>query len=181
VVAGHWAEGPFTFEGRHYSTKDLDALPKPVQRPRPPLILGGSGGPRSLALAARYADEYNTVYKTAAECAEMRRNLDEACRKEGRDPIPLSLMTGWLAGEDRAALLQRAGRLAEWSGSDGGAESFLADLPEAWLAGTLDELAERLDELNEAGVERVMLQHLLHRDLGAVEEIGVRWGLASAR
>jgi len=181
VVAGHWADGPFSFHGRHYAIDELDALPKPVQRPGPPLIMGGSGGPRSLRLAARHADEYNTVYKTAAECAEMRRNLDEACRREGRVPIPLSLMTGWLAGEDRAALLERAGKLAERRGHDGGAESFLAELPESWLAGTLDELTASLGELSSAGVERVMLQHLLHRDLDAVEEIGRRWGRASTR
>jgi alkanesulfonate monooxygenase SsuD/methylene tetrahydromethanopterin reductase-like flavin-dependent oxidoreductase (luciferase family) len=143
--------------------------------------MGGSGGPRSLRLAARWCDEYNTVYKTAAECAEVRRNLDEACRREGRDPIPLSLMTGWLAGEDRAELLDRAGRLAEWRGQGGKAEDFLRELPGSWLAGTLEELDGRLVELADAGVERVMLQHLLHRDLDAVEEIGRRWGLASTR
>jgi hypothetical protein len=102
----------------------------------------------------------------------MRRALDEACRHEGRDPIPLSLMTGCLAGEDRAELLDRAGRLAEWRGHEVGPVSFLDTLPESWLPGTLGELAARLDELAGAGVERVMLQHLLHRDLDAVEQIG---------
>ena len=174
VVTGQWADGPFSFEGRHYEIKELDAHPKPVQRPRPPLIMGGSGGPRSLRLGARYADEYNTVYKTAAECADMRRNLDEACRREERDPIPLSLMTGWLAGEDRAELLDRAGRLAEWRGQGGRAEEFLRELPDSWLTGTPEELAAQLDDLARAGVERVMLQHLLHRDLDAVELIGRR-------
>jgi F420-dependent oxidoreductase-like protein len=174
VVTGQWADGPISLEGRRYAIKDLDAQPKPVQRPRPPLLIGGSGRPRSLRLAARYADEYNTTYRTAAGCAEVRRALDEACRREGRDPIPLSLMTGWLAGEDRAELLDRAGRLAEWRGQRGSAEDFLSGLPEAWLAGTLDELTPRLEELAEAGIERVMLQHLLHRDLDAVEQIGRR-------
>jgi F420-dependent oxidoreductase-like protein len=174
VVTGQWADGPFSFEGRHYAIRQLDARAKPVQRPRPPIIVGGSGGPRSLGLAARYGDEYNTIYRTAAECAELRRNLDEACRREGRDPIPLSLMTGWLTGEDRAELLDRAGRLAEWRGQGGGAEDFLRGLPDAWLAGTLDELTPRLEELAEAGVERVLAQHLLHRDLDAVEQIGRR-------
>jgi F420-dependent oxidoreductase-like protein len=172
IVTGAWADGPFSFEGRHYAIKELDARPKPLQRPRPPLIVGGSGGPRSLRLAARYADEYNTTYRSAAACAEVRRNLDEACRREGREPIPLSLMTGWLAGEDRAELLDRAGRLAAWRGHGGGGEGLLAGLPEGFLAGTLDELRARLDELADAGVERVMLQYLLHRDLDAVEQIG---------
>ena len=84
----------------------------------PNLIVGGRGGPRSIRIAARYADEYNTVNKTAAECAEIREQLDAACAAEGRDPIPLSLMASWLAGEDRAELLDRAARLAEWQAQD---------------------------------------------------------------
>jgi F420-dependent oxidoreductase-like protein len=170
VVTGEWADGPFSFEGRRYRMRGLDALPKPVQRPRPNLIVGGRGGRRSLALAARFADEYNTFHKTVDECAVIRRELDEACRREGRDPIPLSLMTGWVAGEDRAELNERAARLAEWSGDDRGPER----LPASWLVGTLDELEARLRALAEVGVERVMLQHLLHRDLDAVEQIGRR-------
>ena len=148
--------------------------PKPLQQPRPNLLVGGSGGPRSVRLAARFADEYNTVNKTAEECAELRTRLDEACAAEGREPIPLSLMTGWLAGEDRAELLDRAGRLSEWTGRGADAETFLSEQAPAALAGTLDECIERIGELASAGVERVMLQLLLHRDLDAVEQIGRR-------
>jgi alkanesulfonate monooxygenase SsuD/methylene tetrahydromethanopterin reductase-like flavin-dependent oxidoreductase (luciferase family) len=160
LIAHQWTDGA--------------AQPKPVQKPRPNLIVGGRGGPRSIRMAARYADEYNTVSKTAEECAALREQLDEACAEAGREPIPLSLMTGWLAGEDRAELLDRAGRHAEWQRFEGSAEDFLADQRDASLAGTLDELVERLRELGEAGVERVMLQHLLHRDLDAVAQIGRR-------
>jgi alkanesulfonate monooxygenase SsuD/methylene tetrahydromethanopterin reductase-like flavin-dependent oxidoreductase (luciferase family) len=159
LIAGQWSD-------------DSPIEPKPVQRPRPNLIVGGRGGPRSLRLAARFADEYNTVNKTAEECAELRGQLDEACAAEGREPIPLSLMTGWLAGEDRAELLDRAGRLSEWTGRGADAETFLSEQPPAAIAGTIDEGVERLRELAGAGVERVMLQHLLHRDVGAVEQIG---------
>jgi F420-dependent oxidoreductase-like protein len=113
VVTGEWAEGPFSFEGRRHRVRDLDALPKPVQRPRPNLIVGGSGGPRSLALAARFADEYNTVSKSAEECAAIRRALDDACREAGREPIPLSLMTRWDAGTDPGALEQATDDLRE--------------------------------------------------------------------
>jgi F420-dependent oxidoreductase-like protein len=172
VVTGQWAPGPLSFDGRHYRMRELEALPKPVQSPRPNLIVGGIGRPRSLALAARFADEYNTVFKTAAECQAIRTDLDAACRREGRDPIPLSLMTGWLAGSDRAELLDRAGRLAEWRGADGGGESLLRSLPESWLSGTVDEVSASLEDLADAGVERVMLQHLLHRDVDAVALIG---------
>jgi F420-dependent oxidoreductase-like protein len=171
LISRQWADGAFSFEGRHYRVEDLDALPKPVQRPRPNLIVGGHGGPRSLALAARFADEYNTTFETAERCAAMLRDLGEACEREGRDPLPLSLMTGWLVGEDRDELLDRAGRLARWRGHQGTAESFLETLPGSWIVGTLDEARQRLEELAGAGVERVMLQHLLHRDLDAVEQI----------
>jgi F420-dependent oxidoreductase-like protein len=174
VITRAWAQGPSSFEGRRYSVGEVDVLPKPIQKPRPNLILGGSGGPRSLGLAARFSDEYNSVFKTATECAAIRRDLDDACRDAGRDSIPLSVMTGWLVGEDRSELLDRAGRLAEQRGESGGADSFLSRLPESWIVGTLDEAVERLHALAGQGVERVMLQHLLHRDLGAVEQIGRR-------
>ncbi|MEA2330242.1 MAG: hypothetical protein QOH58_380 [Thermoleophilaceae bacterium] len=172
LVARQWAEGPFSFDGRHYRVRGLDALPKPVQRPRPKLIVGGRGGNRSIALGARHADEYNTVNKSAAECAAVRAELDAACAAVRRDPIPLSLMTGWLVADDRDQLLGRAAELAERRGHGGPPERFLEELPESFITGTVDEGIERLRELRGAGIERVMLQHLLHRDLAAVEQIG---------
>src|SRR5436305_2881543 len=170
VITRAWADGTSSYESERYPIRELDALPKPVQRPRPNLILGGRAGPRSLALSARFADESNTIFNTADECAEIRRALDDACRVEDREPVPLSLMTGWLVGEDRDQLLDRAGRLAERRGHPGDPEAFLAELPDAWITGTLDEAVERLRELAAADVQGVMLQHLLHDDLGAVEQ-----------
>jgi F420-dependent oxidoreductase-like protein len=174
VVLGHWAGGPFSFEGEHYRARDLDARPKPVQQPRPPLILGGSGGPRSLRLAARYADEYNTVMSTAGEIAALRRRLDSACEAQERDPasLPLSMMTGWLVGADREDLRDRAARLSAWKGGDGDGEDFLADIRESTVVGTVPEAIEQLQELEQAGLTRIMGQHLLHRDLGAIELMG---------
>ncbi|MEA2565975.1 MAG: hypothetical protein QOD49_1152, partial [Actinomycetota bacterium] len=175
--------GPFSFEGSYYRAKDLDALPKPVQRPRPPLILGGKGGERSLHLAARLADEYNTVFSTPAEMAEMRERLDRACEDEGRDPatLPLSLMTGWLVGADGDELRDRAHRLAEWRGADDDPDAFLAGLPDSWVTGTVPQAVDHLRELQEAGVKRIMAQHLLHRDLEAIELIGTEVIPAIAR
>jgi alkanesulfonate monooxygenase SsuD/methylene tetrahydromethanopterin reductase-like flavin-dependent oxidoreductase (luciferase family) len=174
IVRGHWAEGPFTFEGEHYSARELDARPKPVQRPRPPLILGAKGGPRSLRLGARYADEYNTVMATAEEIADIRRRLDEACEAEGRDPasLPLSMMTGWLVGADRAELRGRASRLSQWKGQGDDGEAFIAGLRETTILGTAEEAIEQLRALEEAGLTRIMGQHLLHRDLDAVALMG---------
>ncbi len=173
VVRGHWAEGPFSFEGRHYRARELEALPKPLQRPLP-LVLGGRGGPRSLRMAARYADEYNTVMATVAEVAEIRAGLDRACEAEGRDAatLPLSMMTGWLVGAGRDELVDRAARLSRWKGEDGDGEAFLAGLRESAISGTVEEAIEQLRELEEAGLTRVMGQHLLHRDLDAVALMG---------
>jgi F420-dependent oxidoreductase-like protein len=169
IVRGHWGEGPFDFDGEYYSARELDALPKPVQQPLP-LILGGRGGPRSLRLAARYADEYNTVMATPKEVADIRRRLDEACAAEGRDPVtlPLSMMTGWLVGADRDELIDRASRLAQWKGEGDDGEAFVAGLRESTILGTVEEAVEQLRELEAAGLTRIMGQHLLHRDLDAV-------------
>lgn len=173
IVRGHWSEGPFSFEGDRYSVRELDARPKPVQRPLP-LILGAKGGPRSLRLAARHADEYNTVMSTAAEIADLRERLDRACEKEGRDPVslPLSMMTGWLVGADRGELLDRAARLSRWKGRGDDGEAFIAGLRPSTILGTVDEAVEQLRELEAAGLARIMGQHLLHRDLDAVALMG---------
>ena len=168
VHDGHWGEGPFTFEGEHYTLRDLDAQPKPVQRPHPPLIMGGAAGPRAARLAARFADEYNTVMPTLDEIRERRERITAACEQAGRDPIPFSVMTTTLIGADRAELERRAAALGELSGQ----AVDLDAVRDRWLAGTVDELVARLREYDEAGVSRVYLQHLLHRDLDAVELIG---------
>jgi alkanesulfonate monooxygenase SsuD/methylene tetrahydromethanopterin reductase-like flavin-dependent oxidoreductase (luciferase family) len=92
LVLKEWDEGSFTLEGQHYSMQNLDALPKPITRPR--LLLGGGGGRRSLALAARCADEYNVFHKSEEELRKIRSGLDDACESIGREPadLPLSLM-----------------------------------------------------------------------------------------
>lgn len=174
IIRGHWAPGPFTFDGEHFSAKDLDALPKPVQQPRPPLILGGRGGPRSLRLAASYADEYNCVMATAAEVADIRKRLDQACEAEDRDPanLPLSMMTTWLVGADADDLRDRAARLSEWKGEGGDGDALLASLRESAIQGTVPEAIAQLQELEQAGLTRIMGQHLLHRDLAAIELMG---------
>jgi alkanesulfonate monooxygenase SsuD/methylene tetrahydromethanopterin reductase-like flavin-dependent oxidoreductase (luciferase family) len=170
VVHGSWSDGPFTFDGEHYSLRELDARPKPVQRPHPPIIIGGNAGPRSAALAARYADEYNTVFATPAEVSERRAVVERACEQAGREPLPFSLMTGVVLGRDRGELQDRARRLAELTGGD--APSFLAEPPSGWIVGTLEDAAAQVAALADAGVQRIMCQHLVHDDLDTVALIG---------
>jgi alkanesulfonate monooxygenase SsuD/methylene tetrahydromethanopterin reductase-like flavin-dependent oxidoreductase (luciferase family) len=162
TVREHWTTGP--------------ALPKPVQQPHPPLIVGGSAGRGTAEPAARFADEYNTLLADPEECSRRRRRLDEACERVGRDPATMrfSLMTGCLVGADQDELRERARRLLARRGEEGGdPDALIARYRERGVAGTPDEVVERLIELEEAGsVERVMLQHLQHDDLEAVALIG---------
>jgi F420-dependent oxidoreductase-like protein len=165
---GHWGDGPFSFQGKYYTLKDLDARPRPVQRPHPPLILGGSAGPRAARLAARFADEYNTVMPTLEQIVERRAAIVAACERAGREPIPFTVMTTAVIGSGPADLQRKAEALAAWRGEP-------VDLPaesETWIAGTVDQVVARLRRYEEAGVERIYLQHLVHRDLDTVELIG---------
>lgn len=168
------AEEEVTFEGRHYRLEACRALPKPVQDPHPPLLLGGGAGPQAAALAARWADEYNVNFVTPREAGAARERLDEACRARERDPasLPLSLMTGALIGPDPAGLRERARRLAARRAEDGDAEALLASRGPNVLTGTPEQVLEQLAAYAGAGVRRVLLQHLLHDDLEAVALIG---------
>jgi len=174
LIHRYWEEGPFNYEGRHYRAKNLDPLPKPMQEPKLPLILGGKGGPRSLRLAAALADEYNTVMSTVEEIADIRKRLDQACEAADRDPksLPLSMMTGWVVGADEDELRDRASRLAQWKGEGDDGEAFLAGLRPSTIKGTTPEAIEQLRELERAGLSRIMGQHLLHRDLDAIALMG---------
>lgn len=174
IITGQWGEGAFSFAGEHFKAVDIDALPKPVQRPLP-LVVGGRGKPRSVRIAARWASEYNTVFSGPDRVRELRATLDAACAEQGRDPatLPLSLMTGWLVGETRAEVVDRAARLARWQGKGEDGERFLAEeVDDAWIVGTVSEAIEQLRALHDAGCHRVMAQHLLHRDTAAIELIG---------
>jgi F420-dependent oxidoreductase-like protein len=174
IVHRSWSEAPLTFEGRHYRVEGLHALPRPVQDPHPPLIVGGHGGRRSAALAARWSDEYNTISADPAECARLRAAVEDAWEAEGRDPatVRFSLMTGSVVGEDRAEVLDRARAVMATIRETGDPEAFLRGRADTWVVGTVDEARERILELEGAGVDRVMLQHLAPDDLGMVALMG---------
>jgi F420-dependent oxidoreductase-like protein len=173
IVTRSWTEEAFSFHGQHYQVQDLRALPKPVQRPRPTLLVGGRAGPRSLALAARFADEYNTTGVPHEELPDHRRRLLEAWRDAGRDPdtARLSLMTTCVVGRDRAEVNERVRQVLAAIGVDAGVGEVVEGRPN-WLLGTVDQVVERLQGLESAGVSRVMLQHLDHADLEMVAVLG---------
>jgi F420-dependent oxidoreductase-like protein len=149
IVRRSWDPEPFDFDGRFYQLRNANPLPKPTRRP--PLIMGGAAKPRSLALARRWADEYNAIFHTVEECRELAERVA---------PLPFSLMTTFVLGADEGEVREKAARLGT------------TEIPPQWIAGTPGQVIARLHELEQAGVQRVMLQHLLHDDLEAVELTG---------
>jgi alkanesulfonate monooxygenase SsuD/methylene tetrahydromethanopterin reductase-like flavin-dependent oxidoreductase (luciferase family) len=142
-------------------TQADDIWPKPLQHPRPPIIVGGSARPRTVAAAMRHADEYNTVFPTVDEARERKEILDDAARAAGREPLRFSMMIGCVVGTDGADLDARLARFREVVGPN----------PPP-IVGTVDEVVDRLREYEAVGVERAMLQHLLHEDVAMVEVLG---------
>jgi F420-dependent oxidoreductase-like protein len=167
-------EEEVAFEGRFYRLDAVYSLPKPVQEPHPPLILGGQGGPRSVRLAARWADEYNTHNQPPQRLRELRARLDGACERIDRDPatLSLSLMTGTLIGRDPSELETRAARLMARTGQVGDVAAFLAGRRPGEITGAVDQALEQLAAFAEAGVRRVMMQHLDHEDLDLLALVG---------
>jgi F420-dependent oxidoreductase-like protein len=172
IIVGQWTETPFDFEGRHYRLEALQAMPKPLQQPRPPVIVGGSARPRTARLAARFADEYNTIFASSDELKERRENLLRAADDLGREPLVLSLMTGCVVGRDRAELHERIARLLARFGREGDPEQYVRERRDRMVLGTVDEVIERLNELEELGVQRIFLQHLVHEDVEMVQLLG---------
>ncbi len=175
IIHRSWTEETFSFKGRHYELEDCAALPRPLQRPRPPLIMGGEAKPRSIALAVRFADEYNTLAATFDEVRERRRRLVEGCEGAGRAPHTLrySVMAVTIVGADRAEVLERA-RLVQHRFFDPADDvaALVDSRADRWLVGTAEQAIERLQVLAKAGVERVYLQHLAHEDTEMVRFVG---------
>jgi F420-dependent oxidoreductase-like protein len=170
ILMGTWGEDEFSFSGKHYTLSGLNAQPKPVQRPHPPVIMGGNAGPRTAALAARFADEYNTPFASLEQIRERKANIDAACERAGRDPIPFSAMLGVILGADGAEVERRARRVADATGRDAG--DFLGDPPQGWIVGTLEQAAEQLAPFREAGVSRAMCNQFVETEVDQVARLG---------
>jgi len=160
IITGLWstpAGQTFSYDGAHYSLTDSPALPKPVQRPKIPVIIGGGGARRTPALAARYADEFNAAFVPAADAAVGFERVREACAAEGRDPASMVLSTAQVVccGKDEAELARRAAAI----GRD------LSDLRSNGLAGSPSEIVDQLGAFADAGATTAYLQILDLTDL----------------
>jgi len=153
-------EEPVTWTGSHFRLDGAYCRPRPLQSPRPPLWVGGKGGPRLLRLVARRADGWNTVWAWTPEgYGERARALDAACEREGRDPASVRRSLGLYAvvGEDRRDLERRWGRVTAAAPGSAAAGTDL----EAWgadkLVGTPEEVLERLAAFAALGVEETIV------------------------
>jgi F420-dependent oxidoreductase-like protein len=164
IISGLW-ETPvgktFSFDGTYYQLTDSPALPKPAQRPRPPVILGGAGARRTPRLAAQYADEFNTPFLSVADSAAAYGRVRDACTAAGRDPSSMTFSAAQTVccGKDDAEVARRAeaiGRRAD-------------DLRANGIAGTPAEVVDRIGAFAHAGAERIYLQVLDLSDLDHLE------------
>jgi F420-dependent oxidoreductase-like protein len=164
ILDGLWTTPPgdkYSFSGRHYRLVDSPALPKPVQAPRPPIIVGGKGKTRTPALAARFADEFNVPFAQLAEVPVRYAAVRDACAAIGRTDLPVfSSAVTLCCGRDDAEVRRRAaaiGQDVDAIRAAGGA------------IGTPAEVVDFLGRYGDAGAARIFLQTLDLSDLDHIE------------
>jgi F420-dependent oxidoreductase-like protein len=162
IIDGLWtATSPYTFHGKYYQLVDSPALPKPVQSPRPPIIVGGLGRKRTPALAARFADEFNAPFAPLDEVPALFDRVRAACAEIHRAALPaFSAAVVLCCGRDDAEVRRRAaaiGRDVDEMRESGGA------------VGTPDRVVDILGRYAAAGASRIFLQTLDLGDLDHVE------------
>jgi len=160
IVTGLWAaseEAPLSFEGRHYQLTANPGWPKPVQVPRPPIIVGGVGQVRTPRLAARFADELNVPFPPLELFRAVQRSADIACQEQGRpaESLARSVALVVCCGEDEAALQRRAAAIGRQ----------LDELRANGAAGRPAEVIETLGRFADAGATTAYLQVLDLADL----------------
>jgi alkanesulfonate monooxygenase SsuD/methylene tetrahydromethanopterin reductase-like flavin-dependent oxidoreductase (luciferase family) len=139
-----------------------DVWPKPVQQPHPPIIVGGRAKPRSVRAAVRYADEYNTIMPSVDEARERAEIVERAADAAGREPLTFSMLIGCAIGRDET---EAQDRLRAWTDF-----TSLGGPPQ--LVGSVEQVAEQLHAYEAVGVQRAMLQHLVHDDVDMLAVLG---------
>ena len=178
IVHGLWTEPDgWAYEGRLWQVHDAHLRPRPTfsGQSHPHLILGGDGGPRLARLVATWADEFNRQSATPDRLREAFARIDAACADASRDPGTLvrSAMVGVLVAETEGELRDRVRAQIEMlGGGDQDAASWLRERTERWIVGTPDQARERIEALEAAGAQRIMLQDFLPRDLDMVALLG---------
>jgi F420-dependent oxidoreductase-like protein len=161
IIDGLWRtplRETFDFAGEHYSLADSPALPKPAQQPRPPIIVGGTGKPRTAALAARYGDEFNIPFASLAETRAAFDRVRVAAADADRS-LRYSVAQVICAGRTEAEVARRAAAI----GRD------VDELRQTSLAGSPQEIVDRIAGFANIGASRIYLQVLDLTDLDHLE------------
>ena len=166
-ITGLWATGEgetFTHEGSFHQFVDSPGLPKPAQRPGPPIVIGGRGPRRTPELAARFAAEFNQPFVPAEEVRPRIDRVRAACEAIGRNPdeiVPSAALVLCL-GSDEAEITRRAAAIGRETD----------ELRANGAAGTAAEIVDKLAGYAEAGCQRMYLQVLDLSDLDHVSDAG---------
>lgn len=165
IVTGLWStpeDATFDFTGTHYTLTASPALPAPVQRPHPPIIVGGTGPRRTPSLAARFGDEYNVAFRSVADTEAAYGRVRQACVAAGRDPEDLVYSAAQVlcVGATETEIARRAAAI----GRDP------AELRENGVAGTPEEARARIEQFARIGATRIYLQVL---DLSDLDHLGI--------
>jgi F420-dependent oxidoreductase-like protein len=161
ILTGLWTTPTgqtFDYAGKHYAVADSPALPKPVQAPHPPIVIGGGGAKRTPALAAKFAAEFNIPFASLDFVKTQYDRVAAAVADSGRAADSLTYSAAFVvcAGRDDADLTRRAAAIGR------GLDDLRSNSP---LVGTAGEIVDRLAPFAEAGVQRVYLQLLDMHDL----------------
>jgi F420-dependent oxidoreductase-like protein len=160
------SDTPVTFDGRYYQLHGAILLPRPQRQGGPRILIGGNGVKRTLPLVVRYASEWNCVSLAPAQFARENQRLDEMLVEAGRDPgtVRRSMMTGCVFGKHEAALKRK---LDMYGGTVDGLQK------NGTVAGSLPEIQEQLKNLEQAGLQRIMLQWLDLEDLESLQVLAM--------
>lgn len=166
ILTGLWTTptgDTYSYAGKHYTVTDSPALPKPVQEPHPPIVIGGLGVKRThAALAARFATEFNLPFQPVDVITDQYARVAHAVEAAGRpaDSMTYSAAFALCIGDTDADIARRAANIGRE------VEEITENSP---LAGTPDAVAEKLSIYVDAGVQRVYVQLLDIRDLDHLE------------
>jgi F420-dependent oxidoreductase-like protein len=182
ILHGLWGEPDgWSYTGKQLRVEGTQFYPKPVDVPgrprlpngaaRPRLLVGGGGTPRSMRIAARYADEFNLSSSSPDVAREKYAAIAAACEAIGRDPATMtrSTMAGVLIGRDAGELDRRKQALLDAFGDDAGGEDWFDAREPRWIFGTPDQARAMVARFEEAGAQRIMLQDFLPRDLDMID------------
>lgn len=166
-MVGLWTtpEGEtFDHAGTFHQFVDSPALPKPHQRPYPPVVIGGRGKKRTPAMVAKYASDFNLPFVPFDDAPKVLDNVRQACVDIDRDPDTLVMSAALVAcaGATEADVERRAAAI--------GREP--AELRDSGIAGSPEEIADKLGRYAEIGISRVYFQILDLDDLDHIAHLG---------